>query len=255
MNSKSGHRRSRRRRLWGTRTLPAAVRRLAAGMCRRSRTPSGKTGGWPFSVMLCIASLLGGCAVMSESECLGADWHAVGERDGRDGRVMAHLEKYYDACAQFGVYPDDDAYRDGRERGLTYYCTEDRGYQEGRIGQGYRGVCPVTLESFFLEGYNVGISVRQTLESVHRLDYGIDSARHEIKRLEERIEELESDDEESSSNEDRSAADRLKDMYRQLGRLEAELERLRDEKVYAIVAYRRAVDVARSRGFYEHYEY
>ena len=193
---------------------------------------------------------------MSESECLTADWHAVGERDGRDGRVMAHLEKYYDACAQFGVYPDNDAYRDGRERGLTYYCTEDSGYQEGRIGQGYRGVCPMTLESFFLEGYNVGISVRQTLESVYRLDYGINSAREEIKRLARHIEELESDDDdESSRKEDRSAADRLKDMYRQLGRLEAELERLRNEKVYAIVAYRRAVDVARSRGFYEHYEY
>ena len=235
--------------------LPAAVRRLAAAMFRSSRTPSGKSGGRPFSAMLCFASLLGGCAVMSESECLTADWHAVGERDGRDGRVMGHLEKYYDACAQFGVYPDDDAYRDGRERGLTYYCTEDSGYQEGRIGQGYRGVCPMTLESFFLEGYNVGISVRQTLESIYRLDYGINSAREEIKRLARHIEELESDDDESSRKEDRSVADRLKDMYRQLGRLEAELERLRNEKVYAIVAYRRAVDVARSRGFYEHYEY
>ena len=86
-----------------------------------------------------VAALLCGCAAMSESECVTADWHAVGERDGRDGRVMAHLEKYYDACAQFGVYPDDEAYREGREQGLTVYCTEDSGYQEGRIGQGYRG--------------------------------------------------------------------------------------------------------------------
>ena len=44
-------------------------------------------------------------------------------------------------------------------------------------------------------------------------------------------------------------------MYRELGRQESELERLQDEKVYAIVAYRRAVDVARSMGFYEQYEY
>lgn len=216
---------------------------------------NSKPGGHLFFAMLCIASLLGGCAVMSESECLTADWQAVGERDGRDGRVMAHLEKYYDACAQFGIYPDDDAYREGRELGLTYYCTEDSGYQEGRIGQGYRGVCPVTLEPYFLDGYNVGISVRQTLESVHRVDYGIDSTREEVRRLEEQIEELESGDDESSKTEDRSAADTLKDMYRQLGRMEAELERLQNEKIYAIVAYRRAVDVARSRGFYEHYEY
>ena len=208
------------------------------------------------SAALSVASLLGGCAVMSESECLTADWHAVGERDGRDGRVMAHLEKYYDSCAQFGVYPDDKAYREGREQGLTVYCTEDSGYQEGRIGQGYRGVCPVTLEPYFLEGHNVGISVRRTLESVQRIDYGIHSQREEIKSLKGEIDELESpDDSDTSKKEDKSAADRLKDMYRELGRLEAELERLQDEKVYAIVTYRRAVDFARSMGFYEQYEY
>ena len=164
--------------------------------------------------------------------------------------------KYYDACAQFGVYPDDEAYREGRAQGLTFYCTHDGGYQEGRIGHGYRGVCPVTLEPYFLEGYNVGISVRQTLEAVHRVDYRIHSAREEIKSLEREIDELESsEDADTSKKEDKSAADRLKDMYRELGRLEAELEGLQDEKVYAIVAYRRAVDFARSMGFYEQYEY
>ncbi len=203
-----------------------------------------------------IAWLLCGCAAMSESECLTADWHAVGERDGRDGRVLAHLEKYYDACAQFGVYPDDKAYQEGREQGLTVYCTEDSGYQEGRIGQGYRGVCPVTLEPYFLEGYNVGISVRLALQSVQRVDYGIHSRREEIKSLKGEIDELESsEDADTTKKEDESAADRLKDMYRELGRLEAELEGLQDEKVYAIVAYRRAVDFARSMGFYEQYEY
>ena len=180
----------------------------------------------------------------------------MGERDGRDGRVLAHLEKYYDACAQFGVYPDDKAYQEGREQGLTVYCTEDSGYQEGRIGQGYRGVCPVTLEPYFLEGYNVGISVRLALQSVQRVDYGIHSRREEIKSLKGEIDELESsEDADTTKKEDESAADRLKDMYRELGRLEAELEGLQDEKVYAIVAYRRAVDVARSMGFYEQYEY
>ena len=89
--------------------------------------------------MLGVAALLCGCAVMSESECVTADWHAVGERDGRDGRVVAHLEKYYDACAQFGVYPDDEAYREGREQGLTVYCTEDSGYPGGPYRAGLSG--------------------------------------------------------------------------------------------------------------------
>ena len=208
------------------------------------------------SAMLGVVSLLFGCAVMSESECLVADWHAVGERDGSDGRPLAHLSKYYEACAQYGVFPDEEAYSQGRELGLTRYCTEDRGYQEGRIGTGYRGVCPMGLEPYFLDGYNAGIAVRRTIEEVHHVDYRIHSTREEIDDLKEEIAELESpEDDDASTGKDKPSADRLKDMYRELGRLEAELENLQDEKVYAIVAYRRAVDFARSMGFYEQYEY
>lgn len=208
-----------------------------------------------FPAALGVVSLLAGCAVMSESECLVADWHAVGERDGSDGRPLAHLSKYYDACAQYGVFPDEEAYTAGRELGLTLYCTEDRGYQEGRIGTGYRGVCPVGLEPYFLDGYNAGIAVRTTIETVHHVDYRIHSTREDIDGLKDEIAELESSEDDDSSDRKEPLADRLKDMYRELGRLEAELERLQDEKVYAIVAYRRAVDVARSMGFYEQYEY
>ena len=213
-----------------------------------------------FPAMLGVASFLCGCAAMSESECLTADWYAVGERDGQEGRPLAHLAQYHDACSQYGVYPDEDAYSEGRERGLMVYCTEDGGYQEGRVGLGYRGVCPAILEPNFLEGYNVGIAVRETIESVHRVDYGIQATREEIKDLRQEIGESESPgDEDTSNNGDRPPTDRSKDnlneMYRKLGRLEAELERLEDEKVNAIVAYRRAVDIARSMGFYERYEY
>ncbi len=208
------------------------------------------------SAALGAVSLLCGCAVMSESECLVADWHAVGERDGSDGRPLAHLSKYYDACAQYGVIPDDAAYREGRERGLTFYCTSDRGYQEGRIGTGYRGVCPMGLEPYFLDGYNAGITVRRTIEAVHHVDYQIQSTREHIEDLKQEIADLESSEDEDASTEDgKRSGDRVKDRYRELGRQESELERLQDEKVYTIVAYRRAVDVARSMGFYEQYEY
>ena len=203
-----------------------------------------------------LLSVLCGCAVMSEPECLTADWYALGERDGRDGRPLAHFARYYEACSQFGVYPDEDAYQDGRDLGLTVYCTEDGGYREGRIGTGYRGVCPVTLEPYFLAGYNAGISVRTTLQAVYRIDYDIDSRSEEIRNLKGEIDALESPgDGDAAEQEGESTADRIKEMYRELGRLEAEQDRLRDEKVYAIVAYRRAVDVARSMGFYEPYEY
>jgi len=204
-------------------------------------------------VLLGLASLLCGCAVMSESECLTADWYLVGERDGRDGRPLAHLSQYYDACSQYGIYPDEEAYRDGRDQGLTFYCTADGGYQEGRVGLGYRGVCPAALEPYFLQGYNVGIAVRETLERAQQLDYRIELAAEEMENLKEEVDELKSS--EDSGEADQPAAETLKQKYRELGRLEAELEGLHDQKVGAVVSYRRAVDVARSMGFYEHYEY
>ena len=205
--------------------------------------------GFRGAVLGVIATLCG-CAVMSESECLNADWHAVGERDGTDGRPLARLSKYYDACTQYGVVPDDAAYSQGREFGLTVYCTADRGYEVGRFGAGYGGVCPIGLEHDFLDGYNAGNAVRETVEEVYHVDYQIQSTREDIENLKDRIAALE-----SSDNDDDASNDRLKEMHRELGYLEAELEGFRDDKVYAIVAYRRAVDFARSRGFYEDYEY
>ena len=174
MNSKPGN-------AFGSRHVPATVRQPAVGVRL-------------FCAMLCVAALLGGCAAMSESECLNADWYAVGERDGHDGRPLAQLEKYYDACSRFGVYPDDNAYEDGREQGLAVYCTADNGYWEGRHGAGYRGVCPASLEPYFLNGYGAGMSVHRAAESVLRIDFGIEAARDEIGDLRREIDELESRD-------------------------------------------------------------
>ena len=206
--------------------------------------------------MLGVASLLCGCAAMSESECLSADWYAVGERDGRDGRPAAQLDRYYDACAKFGVHPNNSAYLDGRDRGLTFYCTADTGYEEGRFGGNYRGVCPPISESSFLQGYDMGRSVRQAAESVQRIEFEIEAAREEIRSLEREIDRVESPDHaDASSKGDEAATDRLHDMHRQIGHLEADIEALQDDRVYAIVEYRRAADHARSMGFHEDYEY
>ena len=102
--------------------------------------------------------------------------------------------------------PDEDAYQDGRDLGLTVYCTEDGGYREGRIGTGYRGVCPVTLEAYFLAGYNAGISVRTTLQAVHHIDYEIDSRKREIQDLKGEIDALESSGNGETPKEDDKSA-------------------------------------------------
>ena len=92
--------------------------------------------------LLLAMSIAGGCATMSESECINADWREVGRNDGLEGKRQTQLARHYDACIKYGITPDRDEYMAGREAGLIVYCTQDSGYWEGRNGAGYQRVCP-----------------------------------------------------------------------------------------------------------------
>ena len=219
----------------------------------RSRSSTG------LIVALGAVLLAGGCAVMSESQCVNADWRAVGEQDGRAGRPQARLSDYYRVCAQYGITPDADAYEAGREIGLSFFCSSDNGYRQGRVGIWYQGVCPEVLEPDFLFGYEVGVSVGRAAENVKRIENRIEGEEDAIKDLKREIEELESPGgsggtKEKDSDDTKTEAG-VKDKYRELGRLEGVLEQLRDEKIQAVVEYRLNVDEARRRGFFEIYAY
>ena len=68
----------------------------------------------PLWCALLALTLCGGCAVMSESECVNADWGEVGRNDGLEGKRAEELVRYQDACLQYGVTPNGDAYAQGR---------------------------------------------------------------------------------------------------------------------------------------------
>ena len=212
-------------------------------------------------VALGAVLLTGGCAAMSETQCMNADWRLVGEQDGRAGRAQTRLSEYFKTCAQYGITPDRDEYTTGYEFGLTFYCTEHNGYLEGRSGRLYQGVCPAGQEGYFLGGYSLGDSVRRGAYKVERIQRRILDAEDEIKNLKREIEELESpqeageSDEEEKDSDDAQTTGSLKEKYRTLGRLEGELEQLRDREIEVIVEYRRAVDEARRNGFHERYAY
>lgn len=101
--------------------------------------------------------LLAGCASMDEDECLSADWRLVGYEDGAAGRGAAQIGEYRQACADYRISPDMNAYREGREAGLREYCRPQNGYRLGQAGGGYSGVCPVDLEDEFRAAYDDGL--------------------------------------------------------------------------------------------------
>ncbi len=204
---------------------------------------------WRFCCLLLAMSIAGGCATMSESECINADWREVGRNDGLEGKRQAQLARHYDACIKYGITPDQDEYMTGRESGLAVYCTQDSGYWEGRNGNGYQRVCPASSEPAFLAGYRAGQSVYDAIENLRSVRGQMDSAKARIDFLEDEIRKLESPGDESDTEEKKPAGN-IDDRRREIGKLEDELDSLR---ALAIAEYARSIDRARNLGYPEEF--
>jgi len=123
------------------------------------------------------------CATMSEDQCLAGAWGEVGYRDGSEGKPMSLLADHEKACAEYGVAPDLVAYRSARADGLNGYCRWERGFEEGRTGDTYHGVCTPAQEDEFLPAYRDG-------QIVYAAEQALSSARSSVSSLGSRLEDL-----------------------------------------------------------------
>jgi hypothetical protein len=121
------------------------------------------------SLAVAVAAALAGCAGMSEQACLTSDWRTVGFEDGTLGRTVGTIGSYRQQCAEHGVAPDLDAYRAGHAEGVQTYCREGHGFEVGRSGAAYQGVCPVDLEANFLAAYNTGRHLYELESALQRV--------------------------------------------------------------------------------------
>lgn len=135
-----------------------------------------------------LALGLGSCATMSEDQCLAGAWGEVGLADGRAGQPPERLGAHAEACAKFGVVPDEAIYFAAREEGLRSYCIPANGFEVGRRGDSYQGVCPASVEADFLsahaDGRLLGAAERAVSDAASRLS--ANGARAE--ELDEKIE-------------------------------------------------------------------
>lgn len=135
--------------------------RLLRSYTLRVFSRSGVTAMMVFRVAcLAIVICLTGCAGISEEQCLALDWRTVGFEDGARGRPVQSISSYRQACGEYGVTADLDAYRSGHAEGVESYCLPVRGFDEGHRGARYQGVCPGELEPDFLAAYNSGRHLR-----------------------------------------------------------------------------------------------
>lgn len=114
--------------------------------------------------MIGLSLALSGCATYTTDACSSGDWNKIGLQDGRDGRTEDRFNQHGKACTLDRSEESRALYLAGRQKGLGIYCTTERGYREGALGQKYYGVCPPETARFFSTGYQLGNNIHQ-LES------------------------------------------------------------------------------------------
>jgi hypothetical protein len=124
-----------------------------------------------FISVAAIILLLAGCASVSKDDCLVTDWYEIGRMDGMQGKPRTVLQNRAKACLEHGINADRLAYYQGHDEGLKHYCTEQRGFELGRMGLAYRSVCPVNLEKDFRAGYKNGMQLFCSEENGFDLGY------------------------------------------------------------------------------------
>lgn len=138
-------------------------------------------------LLAAMVALLGGCASMTEEECLSADWYERGLRDGRSGQPPDYLNEHREACSKVHVTPDAERYAQGRALGVREYCRPENGTRLGRIGATYRRACPAELEGPFLERYRPAYRVYESEQRLSNLN-------NEIRNKERQLESEKDED-------------------------------------------------------------
>lgn len=140
---------------------------------------------------LALVGTLSGCASLSRSECLAADWEDIGVRDGATGQPEEYLIQHAKACAKVDVVPDRGAWQHGRERGLERYCVPRRAYQSGEYGGGFNLEQCVAFDQQRLDdAWRKGNDVRRLSNDLGSIDGEIRSI-HEQLENDEKLERKE----------------------------------------------------------------
>jgi hypothetical protein len=140
-----------------------------------------------FFLSVVFAGFFLGCATLSKNECLEADWHEIGYRDGSMGAPRSFLQEHSEACVKHNVRADREAYYRGRHEGLNVYCTPDNGFNQGRQGRKYNYVCPPDLEREFLAGYKKGKEIYKYESKISSLEGRLRSIESQIQTKEKQL--------------------------------------------------------------------
>lgn len=200
---------------------------VSIGSGRRSRG---------FLVAGCALVGLASCASLSEEQCREGDWASIGYADGLKGRPQTRLSDHFEACGDYGIRPDPTAYGTAWARGVEVYCQPGNGFEVGRRGRPYKGVCPSHLEGGFLQSYRIGLGLHEREEALEDAEDDLATARQRLDEVNIRIDALEGDLRAGKAADPDAVRSDLVDLAEQRGSLkeriralEVDLDRARDD--------------------------
>lgn len=135
-------------------------------------------------LLLVLAGSISACAQSTLRDCYSTDWFSLGQRDGLVGAPADVFETYRNTCREAEVAPDREAYENGRQEGLRYYCTDPNGFRVGRNSGIYHHVCPPELEKDFLTGRARGMRLEGCRAGTYVFDLHLTSLERALKSRE-----------------------------------------------------------------------
>lgn len=150
-----------------------------------------------FSKLIAIGGsflLFSACASITPEECALADWEQYGYNDGLRGDEMRSAQSGRDrACVKQGIVPDRIAYKKGYERGVARFCTPRNGYEFGKAGRAYTGLCRDHEEAAFLVEYDLGYELYEFTSAVTRAERRLANAQSRYDQAERKLTKLRTD--------------------------------------------------------------
>lgn len=101
--------------------------------------------------------MMAGCSTISKNSCIAGNWESLGYEDGRNGESRGHFNKIAKTCAKYGIAANATDYRQGYETGIRQYCSYDRGYRHGEVGNSIKTECREINSAPYLDGYSEGL--------------------------------------------------------------------------------------------------
>ncbi|MFT5706714.1 MAG: hypothetical protein ACI9ES_001001 [Oceanospirillaceae bacterium] len=125
-----------------------------------------------------VLLLLAGCATLNQAQCVSANWYDLGFDNALDGHKSSFVAEHTQACQEYAITPDFEAYKEGWLQAIETFCSPQSGWRYGMAGHYYRNTCSTLDDRPFLDAYRMGRKLYDKKVEIRSLKSEIRSLRN-----------------------------------------------------------------------------